>query len=363
MVYNPPPPQGVTYHDPEKTYAGYTLFTPLGGDGSVFLIDMEGQVVHRWNLPFPGNLAQLLDDGNLMFDGKLPDVPHKIGGGQTGIVMEVAWDGTVLWEYRDPCLHHDHCRMENGNTMVLLWEKVPKGMVKKIQGGQPGTEDEDGSIWGDFFREVTPAGESAWEWHAHEHLDPEDQRICPLCTRKEWTHANTVEVLPDGNILTSFRLTDTIGIIDKKTGEWRWKWGRGELGHQHDPTLLENGNILVFDNGHHIPQKPRSRVIEVNPRNNEIVWEYYDQRYLGFYSVSISGCQRLPNGNTLICEGNRGRLFEVTPECEIVWEYYSPFYTTKPVAGQKVPGNMIFRAYRYGPKFPGFANKKLDAGG
>jgi len=363
VVHNCPPLAGVTFHNPQKAFAGYTLFTPLGGDGSVYLIDMHGAVVHRWKLPYAGNCVQLLDNGNLMFDGNMTG-DMVIGGGQMGIVLEVSWDGTVLWEYKDPHLHHDYCRMENGNTMLLGWEKIPKDMVKKIKGGQPGTEDEDGSIWGDFFKEVTPAGKTVWEWHAHEHLDPDDQIICPLCTRKEWTHANTVEVLPDGNILTSFRLTDTIGIIDRKTGDWKWKWGRGELGHQHDPTLLENGNILVFDNGHHTTKKqPRSRVIEVDPRKNEIVWEYSDPRYLGFYSMSISGCQRLPNGNTLICEGNRGRLFEVTHDCDIVWEYYSPFYhEPMPWSGQLAPMNWIFRAYRYGPDFPGFEGRKLDAG-
>jgi hypothetical protein len=334
----------------------------LGGDGSVFLIDMRGNVVHRWKAPYPGNLVQLLDNGNLMFDGKTPDPPNKIGGGQTGIIMEFTWDGDVVWEYSDPYLHHDHCRMENGNTMLLLWEKIPPDMVKKVHGGQPGTEDEDGSMWGDFFREVTPEGKTVWEWHGHEHLDLDDQRICPLCTRKEWTHANTVEVLLDGNILTSFRLTDTIGIIDKKTGDWKWKWGRGELGHQHDPTLLENGNILVFDNGHHIPQKPRSRVIEVDPRTDEIVWEYSDPHYLGFYSASISGCQRLPNGNTLICEGNRGRLYEVTKDCEIVWEYYNPFYSPSPVAGQTIPGNTRLRGQGTGRRQVCLAECRIQPG-
>ena len=57
--------------------------------------------------------------------------------------------------------------------------------------------------------------------------------------------------MPDGNILTSFRILDTVGIIDKASGDFKWKWGRGELGHQHDPNLLDNGNILIFDNGWH----------------------------------------------------------------------------------------------------------------
>jgi len=73
--------------------------------------------------------------------------------------------------------------------------------------------------------------------------------ICPLDRRHEWTHANTCAVLPDGNVLTSFRLLSTVAIIDRHSGAFVWKWGREELGHQHDPHLLPNGNVLLFDNG------------------------------------------------------------------------------------------------------------------
>ena len=59
-----------------------------------------------------------------------------------------------------------------------------------------------------------------------------------------------------------------------------------------------------------------------------------------FYSPFISGMQRLPNGNTLITEGSDGRVFEVTKDHELVWEFISPYW------GQKLPMNMVYRAYR-----------------
>ena len=98
------------------------------------------------------------------------------------------------------------------------------------------------------------------------------------------------------------------------------------MGHQHDPTLLDNGNILIFDNGWHAltAPTPASRVIEVDPRTNQIQWEYKTKPGWDFFSAFISGAQRLPNGNTLICEGMTGRLFEVTYEGELVWEYTNP---------------------------------------
>ena len=61
-----------------------------------------------------------------------------------------------------------------------------------------------------------------------------------------------------------------------------------------------------------------------------------------FYSPFISGAQRLPNGNTLICSGVKGRLFEVTRDGEIVWEYMSPYFRTR-AFGET---SLVFRAYR-----------------
>lgn len=72
--------------------------------------------------------------------------------------------------------------------------------------------------------------------------------------------------------------------------------------------------------------RPYSRVIEFNPKTLELCWEYSVPRHhhYRFYSPYISSAQLLPNGNTLICEGNQGRIFEVTRDLETVWEYIVP---------------------------------------
>ncbi|MFC2154850.1 arylsulfotransferase family protein, partial [Candidatus Altiarchaeota archaeon] len=95
---------------------------------------------------------------------------------------------------------------------------------------------------------------------------------------------------------------------------------------QHEPVLLENGNILIFDN-----RGPggSSRVLEFDPFTLEIVWQYEGTSSHPFYSELLGTNQRLPNGNTLITESKRGRVFEVTPENELVWEYRNPFLTGK----------------------------------
>ena len=117
---------------------------------------------------------------------------------------------------------------------------------------------------------------------------------------------------------------------------------------QHAPVLLKNGNILIFDNGpHRVDQMfPFSRVIEVNPATNEIVWKFQEAFPPNFFSDRISNAQRLPNGNTLINEGMFGRFFEVTPAGEVVWEYVNPYFgpPTVPAGAQQ---NSVFRVYRY----------------
>ena len=85
--------------------------------------------------------------------------------------------------------------------------------------------------------------------------------------------------------------------------------------------LLDNGNILLFDNKGH---NGMSKVIEIDPFTQEIVWAYEGTAENGFYSKVSGRNQRLPNGNTLITEANSGRAFEVTPDGKIVWEFYNP---------------------------------------
>ena len=266
---------GTAEYDAKKVYEGFTLFAPLGQNMAV-LIDMLGRVVHRWRLPFrPGLWAYLMENGHLLGGGDTGARPVPFGG-NGGAVMEFDWEGNELWRYTDGSLHHDFTRISNGNTMVMGWEQVPQDMVPHIKGGFPGTELE-GGMWSDYFREVSPEGETTWEWHAYEALSLEQDALCPLHNRHEWTHTNSCNVLPNGDILTSFRLLNTIGIVDRKSGNWVWKYHDIELGHQHDPTLLDNGNVLVFANGMHVPGLPGSRVFEINPKTDQIAWEYRTQ--------------------------------------------------------------------------------------
>jgi outer membrane protein assembly factor BamB len=346
---------------PHKAYNGYTLFSPKGAE-KTWLIDMQGRFVHCWQAPYkPGEHAVLLPNGRLLYAGRLEDGPLTgVFGGVGGVLLELDWNGDEVWRYEDPFMHHDFCRMDNGNTMVLRWEEIPKDVAAKVKGGVPGTE-RDGVIWGDAFQEIDRDGNMVWEWHGYDHLDPEEYVICPLCRRADWTHCNNCEILPDGNILTTSFTMNSILIIEKKTGAIKWRWGQEELGHPHNPTLLDNGNILVFDNGLHRPMvnQTYSRILEVEQETGKIVWEYMDATPTYFSAPFISGSQRLPNGNTFICTGPTGHFFEVTKGGEIVWEYINPFFYQIPM--EKIGfSNLVFRAHRYAPDYPGLKGQELD---
>jgi hypothetical protein len=165
----------------------------------------------------------------------------------------------------------------------------------------------------------------------------------------DYYHLNTVEVLREtdlgrrdprfqpGNVMLCLRNASLLLILDRDTRRVVWHWGPGVLDYPHMPTLLENGHLLVFDNGVH---RDHSRVLEVDPVNGEIIWQY---RSVDFYSQWRGSNQRLPNGNTLICESETGRVFEVDPLGEIAWEFYNPELKD----GKR---KRIYRLMRYAPK-------------
>ncbi len=340
---------GLRALDRERAWAGFTLFAPYqSATTTVYLIDLDGTVVHTWQMPYPAQYGCLTERGTLFYNGKTPgasdsfisDKPYKIGA-----VMEVDWNGRVIWEVQHPDHHHDGIRLRNGNVLLLCLARLPRELASKIKGGMAGTEH-NGDMYGDYLVEMTTAGRPVWEYRIWEHLDPEIDRITAIQELRDvWTNGNGLAELPNGDIVVSFRTISTIIIIERKTGTIIWKLGAPPLCGQHAPTPLANGNLLIFDNGPHRLDHPIpfSRVIEVEPATKRIVWEYRENRESNFFSPRISNAQRLPNGNTLICEGDFGRLFEVTVGGEIVWEYVNPYFGGPPTA----QNNRIFRAYRY----------------
>jgi len=310
------------------------------------------------------------------------------------------WDdaGTGIMMSR---LHHDYERegnpvgyyapgqefIDQGKTLILAHKNK---VVPEIRG--------DKELIDDVIYEVGWDGNlTGFEWHSADHFNEYgfDESAKEAIYKnlgdgggtggvRDWLHINSMSLLGENhwydetgderfnpeNIIISSRHANFIAIISRATGNVVWRVGPdflestpehnlGQIVAQHHAHMIPKrlpgeGNILVFDNGGRsgyggptlYPRYTRdySRVIEFNPVMLEIVWQYgAESGEEKFFSHYISAAQRLPNGNTLITEGANGRIFEVTPDKETVWEFTSPSMGTK--------GNAIYRAYRIPPEW------------
>ncbi|GAA1942280.1 aryl-sulfate sulfotransferase [Kitasatospora viridis] len=352
---------GLIALDPAAAFPGFTLFAPLTAGGEVHLVDLHGVSAHRWQLPYrPGRHARLVtDQGVLAYNGVLPGEEalfpmwHKYRG---GVMLRAAPDGTVLWEHRDPRQHHDAHHLDDGGVLYTGIEPLRGAAASAVLGGVPGSEADGTTVWADTITEVGPDGSPRWTWRAADHLDRADYPLHPDYAREHWPLINSVTPLADGNVLASLRSVSAVVVISRATGEVLWRTEPGTVSQQHHPTELADGRLLVFDNGVFRPghDVPYSRVIEIERPGGEVVWEYQDPARESFFAPFMGSAQRLPNGNTLVTDSPAGRLFEVTADGYLCWEYVVPYfgaYTEREVRTLfPAEPNALFRAYRYAPE-------------
>jgi hypothetical protein len=313
-----PDPFGLKINDKDRATPGYTLFSPLGLK-KTHIIDMNGTVVHEWDLPgVPGNYAHLLPNGNLLAAVHIPEGPKGLAA-KGGRMIELDWDGKIVWEHIDEMQHHDVRRLPNGNTVYIGWELYDDATAARVGGGVPGTEKPEG-MYGDIVREIDPGGNLVWEWLSSKDQEIEKYPMISVAHRSEFCHANSICPTPSGDYLVNWRTNYLMAIIDRETKAFKWEHQDKSFGSQHDVQVIENGNILFFANDANVAARGPdvgSRIIELDPETKEIVWQYKAKPGFSFFSWFISGCQRLASGNTLICQGVGGRLFEVTPEVSL----------------------------------------------
>ncbi len=357
---------GLIKHDQQLAWQGYTLYCNSWedpshspeGKGEICLIDMSGEIVHRWYVETAlQSFCRLLPNGNLIYPTRDRSNIFQAG------LRELTPDSEVVWSF--------HCRIDH-DFEVFDDGRILMHTIRDHLWPQLGAELKRCP----YIIEINRDRELLWEWHGEHHIE-ELQRMLPedgwehvrLRIAKEyafdWAHNNTLQVIPPnqtwekeraeghteifrpGNIVFSYRSLDVIGVIDRATSEIVWAWGPGVLDGQHKPHMLPNGNIMLFDNG---TLRGFSRVMEIDPLaidddgSEAIVWEYRAQDPGDFFSPYISGGQRLPNGNTLICEGGSEHLFEVTRKGEIVWDFINPY---------RMEGSLrsIYRCLRYSEEY------------
>ncbi len=479
--------RGLRVHE-EGAFPGYTLFAPLQS-GSTYLVDMRGEVVHEWKTEYgPGVSVYLLDNGHLLRCTRVDDNPRFWGGGIGGRILELDWDGNLVWSYlfsdETRCQHHDIDPLPNGNILLIAWEYLSSEEALRLGRDADATAEE--GLWPDAVFEIEPVrpagGKIVWEWHVKDHLvqdsdpaksgygpiadhpgridingdhhdspplseeerrrleeleaemaalgygggreEPKDAASAPEEKRErrgDWLHTNSVECDPVHDlVLLSVPRFDEIWVIDHSTtsaeaasskggrfgrgGDLLWRWGdprRYGLGTEADQQLFGQhnaqwiepgrpgaGHVLLFNNGT-APAREFSSVDELalpfDPKlgfareaakafgPDKPIWSYVAPQPADFYSFFISGCQRLSNGNTLICSGKQGRLFEVTPDGRIVWEYGNPYGGEIPASfGGAAPKDQarpsvvepvsVFRATRVPLDHPALQGRELGAG-
>ncbi len=424
--------RGVVVNKPEA-FDGYTFIAPHFNNYA-YVIDNEGRIINEWEIGDFTREIHLLDNGNVLVVRGSPEDLHDafipIGYEVDGAVVELTWEGELVWEYvfRDPLKRHHHGIevLPNGNILALIWEyhHIDEALA---MGLDPATVEATLEGYDHFLPdsivEINRASsEIVWEWRAWDHLIQDvDEKLpnygAPSANPQridinyekyllkniptdwsagpaDWMHSNMVNYNPIlDQIVLSVHSFDEIWIVNHnlavdeaagRAGDLLYRWGNPfaygsgdmvedrKLFQQHDAQWIDEGlpgagNILIYNNRNNVVREDEqaddeySSILEIKPplredgsydwsADAEIVW-HYDT---GFYSRIISGVQRLPNGNTLITAGVPGRLLEVSPDGEVVWEFLNP-----------VPPDdrqWLFRVRKYPADHPGLAGKDLRPG-
>lgn len=315
------------------------------------------------------------------------------------LIGELDWNGDTVWEWGRQApggaarQNHDWARLPNGDTIIVATvDRVIPSLSSK-------------SVADQVLYEITPKGDIVWKWFVADHIpefgiSPEGLKLLrasladgnkghgfltindmqPIGPNK-WFDSGDQRFAPD-NIVIDSREASFIAIIDKKTGKIVWRLGPDyatsdavlrpilslrvprpvdQTSGQHNAHIIPknlpgSGDLLVFDNEGASGFPPTrlgmfngSRVLEINPVSKQIVWQYTGldsgAPLWTFNSSFISSASRLPTGNTLIDEGMNGRIFQVTPQGKIVWEYVNPYFGRQTLAeGRQVSTNWVYRA-------------------
>jgi hypothetical protein len=324
---------GVTLHDTERAGKGWNLYSSAHAP-EAFLTDMAGEVRHTWGIVRDVVWPQLenVDKDkarryfrrvHLLADGSLLAIFEYTG------IVKLDVDSNLIWAHLG-ANHHDSDVDADGRVYVLGKENRTVAALRP----RP-LQDDNVTI-------LNAAGELVKRiWISECLLSSTYSEFIEAAQRSptgDVFHTNTIELLDGslehlspaharGNLLLSLRNLNALAILDPVAGKIVWAAG-GPWRMQHQPVLLASGKMLLFDNRTVPPAAPAdkrsSRVIEFDPLNERVLWEYAGTQAEPFYSSLCGSVQRLANGNTLVTESSYGRVFELTPDRQIVWEFRNP---------------------------------------
>ena len=312
----------------EGAYEGLNFYTSGHFPGAI-LMDMDGNILHSWRfrfidaweagprgeLPRKARGAGYWRRAHLFENGDVLAIFEGLG------LIKVNKDSELIWAYLEG-VHHDLDVWEDGTIYVLTRDAH---VNPEINPDEPVLEDYVVVLdaRGRELRRV-----SLYDAFAESKFSVALQG---MATSGDIFHTNTIEVLDGthvgtyphfarGRVLFCVREIEVVGILDLDLEKVVWAieqpWEK-----PHDPRFIRNGNMMIFDN---MGYWGGSRIVEFNPLTMVVEWTYQGEEPQDFASKECGTSQRLPNGNTLITESDRGRAFEVKPDGAIVWEYVNP---------------------------------------
>ena len=313
---------GVQKHRPSDVQNGYNLV--VSGHGSeVDLMTMNGVILHTWCCPrnkaFFSQTDELSQKARSFRRAKVLPNGDLIGIYNGTGMVRLNWNSEIIWAQPAKC-HHDLTITPKGHIYTFVQKRKiyesfnPNEFIfdecivqldastGKIISSLSLIEAFTFSRYSPYLKKTPNSGDI---FHAN------------TISYIDKNTSNLSSIYRHGNLLISIRNMDTIAIVDPVVKRVKWAL-TGLWSFQHEPSLLPSGNMLLFDNTGH---DGRSKVIEFNPLTQETIWTYSDSAKTPLFSSTSGACYRLSNGNTLIVESNRGRVFETTPNHDIVWEY------------------------------------------
>ena len=324
---------GVSTYDPQKSFEGLNLYLS-GHAPSAILMDMEGNPLHMWHYAFEkawDDYPGPENEDHRFFWRRV----HLYGNGDLLAIFEglgmikLDRNSNLLWT-SGFMQHHDLDVHENGDIYVLTRMGA---LIPRINKRKPVIEDS-----------ITIMGPDGWMKRSFSLIEalerfPEYTTYWNRAKQKRGDifHTNSLEILDGsaasknpafakGNLLVSMRSLNAIFVVDPNAEQVLWAYS-ADFEEPHDPQVLPNGNLLLFDNLGGSPKRGRSRMLEYRLPSMDLAWTYEGTPWDHFFTKGCGMAQRLPNQNTLITETDTGRAFEVTPEGEIVWQFSNPHRT------------------------------------
>ncbi len=323
---------------------GYTLLS-YRASTTVHLVDMDGKTVHQWSVPFQKawpdpphvhlrtkprvsiDTAHVFPNGDLLIQySGLGDTPYGYG------LVKTDKDANVLWKYAANAHHDFEVDPDTGNIYALTHSVLTSA--------EPGLDALTYPLLTDSIVILSPDGRELDRIPLLEAF--RDSPFRDLLSRparffkqENWDalHTNsirkvTADLAPqfplfrEGQVLVSVRNMNALAVIDPTTRAVVWVWAAGGWKWQHSARLLPNGHILLLDNlGYRIKNRTYVRAIELDPVARSVVWHFAGSPDLPLISDKYGRVQRVRNGNTVIVVSKSGRVVEVSPFGELLWDY------------------------------------------